>query len=231
MKNLRKQQKPKPIGLSDRYRNLRNLNVLTLLLLTVYNTIHYVLYSTDTTQYLLTTLSFVVYGLTLVLIRSKLIFYIIYLLVGSVTVLLAERSIEYSGVIYFLFAAGLYPKSKYLITCFITAFIFLSIRLSIVSEKIPITIQMLLLFVFISITAYIIFFKKPKRHVDIWDKISNKERSILKLYIKGYDYATISHKLKIDDKKESIRSAITRCRNLAECSNDMEFAIWLNEIG
>lgn len=78
---------------------------------------------------------------------------------------------------------------------------------------------------------YIAFLKHKKRKVDLWKEISEKEKAILKLYMNGYDYAKISTTLNINDKKESIRTLITRVRKESKCENDIQFGIWLSEKG
>ena len=218
-------------GQQDNIKNLRVLNISALLILSTYNLVFYIIDDAFTVFSIINLSCFILLAFVIYSINHKLILYIIYIFIGSLTLVFAERAIEYSGMVFFIFASGLYSKPKTLLISFTIAFMMLSIRLTALSNSVPITIQMLLLFCFLSATSYLIFFKKPKRRVDLWKEISEKEKAILKLFMRGKDYARISHILNLTDKKDSIRTIITRCRTKSGCENDIQFGIWLSDKG
>ncbi len=232
MKTLKKQEhQHRHFGHSDNLKELRVINIVALVIISAYNILFHVIHNSNITPMLLNVGVFLLSALFLYRFKNRIVLYSVYLIIGSLTIVFAERVIEYSGLVFIIFACGIMREYKYLLISFTLAFMSLSVRLTLLSNPIPITIQMLLLFCFISATAYLIFFKRHKRRVDLWAEISEKEKAILKLFMRGYDYAKISKVLKVKDKKESIRTSITRCRNLSGCENDIQFGIWLSEKG
>ena len=218
-------------GRMDDSKELRILNISALLLMSLYNIINHVLRHGKAVDLFLYTMPFLVLVALLFIFKNKLTMFIVYIFIGGLTIIFAERVIEYSGMVFVLMASGIIANHKLRIVSIVISFIALSIRLTLLSESVPVTIQMVLLFCFIVYSSYLIFFKKPKRRVDLWKEISEKEKAILKLFMRGKDYARISHILNLTDKKDSIRTIITRCRTKSGCENDIQFGIWLSDKG
>lgn len=218
-------------GLTDEYKELRIINTVALLATVFYNSMNYYLNPTGITDLLSYTLIFLILSIVVLKVKNELVLYGVYTLVGSLTIVFAERVIEYSGLIYILFACGVKRDVKYQVTTFLISFISLSIRLTKLNDNIPTTIQMMILFCFLSYTAYVIFFKRKKRNIDLWKSIKEEHKPIIKMYARGYSYDKIIKQLKLNIQEASVRKIITRARELSGCENDIQFGKWLYEKG
>jgi hypothetical protein len=138
---------------------------------------------------------------------------------------------DYSASVFFMFSFHLYQKKLYAIFLLVLSITSIALNSSMIGHTVNLTIGLIVGYGVVYILYYFILFKRKKRRVDLWKEISEKEKAILKLFMNGKDYAQISHILNINDKKESIRTAITRCRIKSECENDIQFGIWLSDKG
>lgn len=177
------------------------------------------------------TIPFLIMSILIFFLGNKYVRCITYYLLAVSVLFTAEYYSDFSSSIFFIYSFHVIKKKSVLILNLTSTVVFLSIRYTIYDKSIMSIVLMMIIFAYIYSIYYFLIFKHKKKRVDIWDKVSQKDRDILKLFMQGDDFAEISTKLKIDDKKESIRAAITRCRRLSNCNNDMEFAIWLTEIG
>jgi len=233
---MRKQRKQREqaqcrSGQSDNIRILRLLNTSTLILISLYSLIQGLKQHRSITDIIFYCGSMLIFAIIIILIKNPNSLYIVYIFIGITTIICETTTSGYSGFIYFIFASGIFKEYKYTIVSFVLSFISLSIRLSILSAATPVSIQMLLVFCFLFYTFHLMFLKQPKKRIDLWKEISEKEKAILKLFMRGKDYAQISHILNLTDKKESIRTIITRCRTKSGCDNDIQFGIWLSDKG
>lgn len=167
-----------------------------------------------------------------ILKEKRELYFLTFCLQGVFTILTLEilsnltpAIMFFVGLLYLNKTINLYIISVLLITSFLgVSYINESSTISQVLEGLVVNLGLLTF-------LYFAVIKKPKKKIDLWSEISEKEKSVLSLYSKGNDYSQICDQLKIKDKKESIRTSITRMRDKTECKNDIQFGIWLSEKG
>lgn len=170
--------------------------------------------------------------LGIAILKEHKLLYSVSFYLFTIAYFVTTSDISLTPVVGFFIALHYYSDFKMIVTIIVSIPSFLVLNFFIY-ERSDFYNMAVLIVINLGILAFLYYslIRKPKKRIDLWKEISDKDKSILKLYIQGKDYAQISHTLKIHDKKESIRTSITRCRNLSGCDNDIQFGIWLSEMG
>lgn len=227
MRKLRRlrDRKHKPTGTPD------YLNIGVCLLMVIYNLIDLIYKGMTGFDYFIYLAPYIIYPILNIIFRTKKITAGLYFLVGFLTLSLDPINSGASGLLYIYFSYNEIKNNRWGIVLITFSYIALSIRFMILNTMGSEAIVSILLFTFIFATLYFKVIDHNKKRVDLWKEISEKEKAILKLFMNGKDYSQISHILNINDKKESIRTSITRCRIKSGCDNDIQFGIWLSDKG
>ena len=226
-----KRQQLEVSGQSDKLKTLRILNISSLVLLLIYNIMQCLIQSYDIKTLWLYAGTFLIFIAIMIIFKNSLIFIIVYISIGVLTVCFDRTAIGYSGIVYFLLACGLSRSNKFIILTALSAIVSLSVRLTMLKASIPLSIQMLLLFVFIFISLYIVFLKEQHKRVDISKAISERDKAVLKMYANGYSYELIIKTLQLNIETATVRKIIKRIRDESPCNNDIQFGKWLYENG
>lgn len=218
-------------GQQDNINYIRTINMIMLSMVLAYNIIQFVKNSASLNIILINSLPLVICIALVLIFRSLISILVTYLLIGFLTVSFSDYPAEYSGIIYFVLACGLYKKNSFILSSFILSFLALTFRLIRVNASLPVSIEMIILFVFIFLSSYIVFFKEQHKRVDISKVISERDKAILKMYANGYSYELIITTLKLNIETATVRKIIKRIRDESPCRNDVQFGKWLYENG
>ena len=212
---------------------LKVFNTVALAVLLAFNIINSISEGYDVKAVVVTILTVAIaLTISLLSVYKNALLIALYLYIAIILAIYPSNISDFSASIFFVFSFNITKSKKIGVGILSISLVLVLIRSIIFEDTMAGSFMMLAAYSVVYITHYYLMLKNHfKRRVDVWNGISEKEKAILKLYMRGYDYAKISRTLNLTDKKESIRTIITRVRIKSECENDIQFGIWLSEKG